>query len=48
MILHLPMLSLIVPPVVLTFFTAWMTIGKFDILNTDIAVQSENWFFNYN
>jgi ABC-type sugar transport system permease subunit len=48
MILHLPMLSLIVPPVVLTFFTAWMTIGKFDILNTDIAVESQDWFFNYN
>lgn len=41
------MLSLVVPPVVLTFYTAWMTIGKFDILNTDVVV-SQNWFFNYN
>jgi hypothetical protein len=47
LLLHLPMLSVIVPPVVLTFFTAWMNIGKFDILNNDF-VRTETWFFSFN
>jgi len=47
MILHLPMLSLVVPPVVLSFYTAWLSIGKFDILNNGV-VETQNWFFSYN
>ena len=47
LIIHLPMLGVIVPPVVLTFYTAWMNIGNFDILNNDF-VEISDWFFSYN
>jgi len=47
LIIHLPMLGVIVPPVVLTFYTAWMNIGNFDILSNDF-VETNDWFFNFN
>lgn len=44
LVIHLPMLSMIVPPCVLTFFTAWMNISTFDILNNDYFAVDDVFF----
>jgi len=35
LIVHLPMIGVIVPPCVLTFYHAWLKIATFDILRND-------------
>ena len=40
------MLSVIVPPSVLTFYTAWLSIANFDILNNDF-ISADDWFFTF-